>query len=96
MLVNCIYFKGNFLKAFDKNYTTNRVFNASKTKEIKVLTMYDKRGVRYIQNKRQTIIELEYKEEKCALLILMPNSFEEKDALQENDFFSIFDVCSTN
>ncbi|CAG0912961.1 unnamed protein product [Notodromas monacha] len=84
VLVNAIYFKGNWLNQFDPTSTTNQPFFETKEKTIDVPMMSRKGHYRLIDidalNAR--ILELPYKGESTSMFLLVPREVDGLEALE--------------
>lgn len=73
VLINAIYFKGKWEKAFDKNMTRKMDFmNLNKTPK-QVLFMNMKADFNYFENKELQAISLPYKEDNLEAMIILPS-----------------------
>ncbi|XP_029004239.1 serpin peptidase inhibitor, clade B (ovalbumin), member 1, like 3 isoform X2 [Betta splendens] len=79
VLVNAIYFKGNWNKKFQENATTDVDFKLNKNDTTTVKMMHQKSKFRltYIPEVSCQILELPYKGEDLSMLIFLPNSIED-------------------
>lgn len=82
VLVNAIYFKGNWASQFDKNNTSNAEFWVTSDITVDVPMMTQEREFKYadIPDKHLQILELPYEGEDLSMVILLPA---EKDGLAE-------------
>jgi len=73
ILVNAIYFKGDWLHAFDKEETRDEAFRTLENGEVQVpmMTMKPER-FGYLENDCFQCLELPYKGEEVSMLILLP------------------------
>ena len=81
VVVNAIYFKGDWANQFDKETTSKQAFYVSASKSIKVDMMFKKfKKTKYgrIENLDCSVLSLPYKGEELSMLILLPNK---KDGL---------------
>ncbi|XP_013177693.1 PREDICTED: antichymotrypsin-2-like isoform X2 [Papilio xuthus] len=76
VLVNAIYFKGNWLRPFDPKITQKKDFYIAKDKNVTVDMMYQKGYFRYMENPSLQIkaLELLYKDRNYSLLCVLPTS----------------------
>ncbi len=85
VLTNAIYFKGKWLKQFDKAETKQADFKVSPEKTIKVPMMYlkeDEDGFNYAETDELQMLEMPYKGENLSMLVLLPkNSVEEIEGM---------------
>uniref|UniRef100_A0A8C9US12 Serpin B6 n=1 Tax=Spermophilus dauricus TaxID=99837 RepID=A0A8C9US12_SPEDA len=75
VLVNAIYFKGNWDKQFDKELTQERPFKVSKNEEKPVQMMFQKSTFKmtYIEEIFTKILVLPYVSEELNMIILLPD-----------------------
>ena len=73
IFANALYFKGIWQQTFDKEYTCKRVFTTSSGEEKKVDMMYMQEApVNYMQTNDMQMIELDYKEGKYCMDLILP------------------------
>uniref|UniRef100_A0A8D0HMV2 Serpin B6 n=1 Tax=Sphenodon punctatus TaxID=8508 RepID=A0A8D0HMV2_SPHPU len=79
VLVNAIYFKGNWAKQFDKNRTTERPFRTSKydSKPAQMMFKKAKFNRSYIGELQTKILELHYVDNELSMIILLPDNIED-------------------
>ncbi|XP_012263035.2 antichymotrypsin-2-like isoform X2 [Athalia rosae] len=86
VLVNAIYFKGNWEHPFDVTFTEHRPFYISKDTKRHVPTMFKKH--KYAHGKaaklNSRIIELPYSNNNFSMLIILPNEIEGLRFLEKN------------
>ncbi|KAM3929453.1 leukocyte elastase inhibitor-like [Leptodactylus fuscus] len=75
VLVNAIYFKGNWENKFPEGNTEQRPFKMSKTKSKVVPMMYqrNKFNFSYIEELKTKVLELPYIDKKLCMIILLPD-----------------------
>lgn len=76
VLTNVIYFKGEWLKQFDKNETRDEDFRVSKEKIVKVPMMRitgQNARFNYAETEKLQIIEMDYKGNEFSMIVLLPN-----------------------
>ncbi|XP_043832106.1 leukocyte elastase inhibitor-like [Dromiciops gliroides] len=86
VLVNAIYFKGNWEDKFDEANTTDAPFRLNKREKKSVKMMYQKKKLRYgyIEALKCRVLELPYKDKDLSMIILLPNDIEDDSTgLQE-------------
>ncbi|XP_070708717.1 leukocyte elastase inhibitor-like isoform X2 [Pempheris klunzingeri] len=78
VLVNAIYFKGNWNKQFKENATRDAPFRVSKTdtKPVKMMYQKTKFPLTYIPEANCQILEMPYKGKELSMLIFLPNDME--------------------
>lgn len=72
VLVNTIYFKGNWAIQFDKKQTRNMLFNVSLDKTVKTPMMYQKGRYGYWANENLQVLEMPYMGEQLSMIVLLP------------------------
>lgn len=75
VLTNAIYFKGFWLKQFDKKYTREEDFRVSSDNKIKVQMMRlagEEANFNYAETDKLQILELPYEGNELSMLILLP------------------------
>ncbi len=81
VLTNVIYFKGEWLKQFDKDDTRDEDFRVSKEKIVKVPMMRitgQNARFNYAELEKLQIIEMDYKGEELSMIVLLPEKDIEK------------------
>jgi serpin B len=76
VLVNAIYFKGAWLKAFWEEATLSEPFHVSASKNVDCKLMQNTDSVRYLQAQDFQAVELPYKGKDLAMVILLPQKVE--------------------
>ncbi|XP_003417886.1 leukocyte elastase inhibitor [Loxodonta africana] len=79
VLVNAIYFKGNWKEKFVKEATTDAPFRLNKkdTKMAKMMYQKKKFPYGYIQELKCRVLELPYKDKDLSMVILLPDDIED-------------------
>ncbi|XP_067434652.1 serpin peptidase inhibitor, clade B (ovalbumin), member 1, like 3 isoform X3 [Thunnus thynnus] len=79
VLVNAIYFKGNWNKQFQESATRDAKFNLNKNQSKPVKMMYQKTKfpLTYIPEANCQILEMPYKGKELSMLIFLPNEMED-------------------
>uniref|UniRef100_A0A8C9Y754 Leukocyte elastase inhibitor n=1 Tax=Sander lucioperca TaxID=283035 RepID=A0A8C9Y754_SANLU len=79
VLVNAIYFKGNWNRQFEKSATRDTQFRLNKndTKQVKMMHQKSKFPLTYIPEASCQILELPYKGKELSMLIFLPNEMED-------------------
>jgi len=75
-LVNAIYFKGDWVKAFNKKVTFPQPFYLTKSRQTDVPLMYRTDKVRYMEDESIQAVELPYKGNELSMVILLPKEVE--------------------
>ncbi|XP_062039874.1 leukocyte elastase inhibitor isoform X1 [Lepus europaeus] len=86
VLVNAIYFKGNWQEKFMKEATTDAPFRLNKkdTKTVKMMYQKKKFPYGYIEDLKCHVLELPYQGKELSMVILLPDDIEdESTGLQE-------------
>jgi serpin B len=84
LLINAIYFKGDWRDAFAKSETRNQPFTTLRGTQINVPTMHRKGGFRIGSMASATVIELPYGGDAFVMTILLPNAGASVNALAVN------------
>lgn len=91
ILVNALYFKGNWSHPFEKYSTTKKDFFKTKTEVVQVETMHNTDLYNYYESSElnSKFLELPYEGDDVSMVIVLPN---EKDGLKalENQIDKIF------
>ncbi|XP_072461138.1 leukocyte elastase inhibitor-like [Notamacropus eugenii] len=79
VLVNAIYFKGNWENQFDEKLTTDAPFRLNKREKKTVKMMYQKKKLPYgyIEAVKCRVLELPYKGNELSMVILLPDDIED-------------------
>ncbi|KAA0702634.1 Leukocyte elastase inhibitor [Triplophysa tibetana] len=79
VLVNAIYFKGNWEKKFSKEATVEKQFrvNKNETKPVKMMNQKSKFPLTFIPEVNSQIVELPYVGKNLSMLIVLPNEIED-------------------
>ncbi|NXK96233.1 SPB6 protein, partial [Formicarius rufipectus] len=79
VLVNAIYFKGNWAKPFNKERTTERPFHINKkeTKPVHMMFKKDRFNMTYIGDLQTKILELPYVSNELSMIILLPDAIQD-------------------
>lgn len=80
VLVNAIYFKGNWQEKFVKEATTDTPFRLNKkdTKIVKMMYQKKKLPYGYIQDLKCRVLELPYEGAELSMVILLPDDIEDE------------------
>lgn len=80
VLVNAIYFKGNWQEKFMKEATADASFRLNKkdTKTVKMMYQKKKFPYGYIQDLKCRVLELPYQGEELSMVILLPDDIEDE------------------
>ncbi|KAK9403580.1 leukocyte elastase inhibitor-like [Crotalus adamanteus] len=79
VLVNAIYFKGNWANKFNKDHTQEKPFqiNKNETKTVQMMFRKGKYSMTYISDYRTSILEIPYAVEDLSMFILLPDKIED-------------------
>ncbi|KAM9337502.1 leukocyte elastase inhibitor-like [Symphorus nematophorus] len=79
VLVNAIYFKGNWEAKFDEDATSDAQFRINKkdTKPVKMMDQTHEFPLAFIPEVNCKVLEMPYKGEDLSMLILLPNEIED-------------------
>lgn len=80
VLVNAIYFKGNWQKKFSEKATTDVPFRLNKkdTKTVKMMYQKEKFPYGYIEDLKCRMLELPYQGRELSMVILLPDDIEDE------------------
>ncbi|XP_043117305.1 serpin B6-like [Puntigrus tetrazona] len=80
VLVNAIYFKGNWEKKFPKEATTDGQFrlNKTQTKPVKMMYLKAEFSLALIPEMNSQVLELPYVGKNLSMLIILPNDFQDE------------------
>ncbi|XP_006093060.1 leukocyte elastase inhibitor-like [Myotis lucifugus] len=80
VLVNAIYFKGNWQETFSKKATTDTPFRLNKkdTKTVKMMYQKSKFPFGYIKDLKCWVLELPYQGRDLSMVILLPDDIEDE------------------
>uniref|UniRef100_A0A672KYI6 Serpin B6 n=1 Tax=Sinocyclocheilus grahami TaxID=75366 RepID=A0A672KYI6_SINGR len=83
VLVNAIYFKGNWEKKFPKDATRDGQFklNKTQTKPVKMMNQESKFPLAFIPEMNSQVLELLYVGKNLSMLIILPNEIQDEDIL---------------
>ncbi|XP_078395665.1 leukocyte elastase inhibitor-like [Cetorhinus maximus] len=86
VLVNAIYFKGNWEKRFDEDDTEERAFRFTKDESKPVKMMHQKGtfNTTYVEEVATNILELPYVQNELSMFILLPDEISGLEKLQKN------------
>ncbi|XP_041040588.1 serpin B6-like isoform X2 [Carcharodon carcharias] len=86
VLVNAIYFKGNWEKTFDEDDTEERPFRFTKdeSKPVKMMCQKGTFNTTYIEEVATNILELPYVQSELSMFILLPDEISGLEKLQKN------------
>lgn len=79
VLVNAIYFKGNWANKFNKDHTQERPFkiNKNESKTVQMMFKKAKYNTTYISDHRTAILEMPYVDNELSMIILLPDKIED-------------------
>ena len=86
IILNAIYFKGEWQKTFEKELTTKQIFYNLNKNEKKINMMENTGHYNYFEDSNLQSIELPFKKESFSALIILPNK-----NLNINEFIEILD-----
>jgi serpin B len=72
VLVNAIYFKGDWASQFDRKLTHKAPFRVGPHEQIQAMMMTQQRAFRYGQSDGLQVLELPYAGEELSMLVLLP------------------------
>nr|XP_023689326.1 serpin B6-like isoform X1 [Paramormyrops kingsleyae]XP_023689327.1 serpin B6-like isoform X1 [Paramormyrops kingsleyae] len=85
VLVNAIYFKGNWQKKFDPANTREMPFKMNKNHSVSVMMMEKKAkfGFTFIPEAKCQVLEMPYVDEELSMLIMLPNEVNGLEELEQ-------------
>jgi serpin B len=83
VLVNAIYFKGNWLTQFDKSQTSDQPFHLDTQKDVSAPLMFEKIRCPAMENDEFQIVELPYDGDKLSMVIVLPRRVDGLAALEQ-------------
>ncbi|XP_067857863.1 serpin B6-like isoform X2 [Heptranchias perlo] len=85
VLVNAVYFKGNWEKKFDEKYTEERPFRYTEdeSKPVKMMYQKGKFNTTYIEELATNILELPYIQNELSMIILLPDEISGLEELEK-------------
>ncbi|XP_046429079.1 alaserpin-like isoform X1 [Neodiprion fabricii] len=86
IMINAVYFKGNWANKFNTEYTENRPFYITKDTKRHIPTMYTKSEYAYaeLEELNARAIRLPYSNDDFSMLIILPNEIEGLQNLEQN------------
>lgn len=84
VLVNAIYFKGNWSSQFNKELTTNTPFWLSPDKSVRIPMMAQKKKFLYAETRDLQILELPYVGNDLSMIVLLPKKISSLSELEKN------------
>jgi serpin B len=72
VLVNAIYFKGDWASQFKENHTREREFNVTAEEEVQAKMMYQQGKFRLAADADTQALEMPYKGDRLSMLVLLP------------------------
>ena len=93
MLTNTIYFRGAWTKPFPEAATVETVFKRSSSTEVRVPTMRRTSEFAFAKVEGLSLIELPYKGDRLAMVILLPDSTDGLPALEARLSSARLDSC---
>ncbi len=83
VLANAIYFKGLWLKPYDKRETSTQPFHLSATRQVDAPLMHHFDNVRYMEESGFQAVELPYKVQELAMVVMLPRKIDGCDRLEQ-------------
>jgi len=84
VITNAIYFKGDWLDAFDKKATEDADFHLSASQTVKAPLMHETGGFAYFDGGAFQALELAYKGGALAMVVLLPKDVDGLPALEQS------------
>jgi serpin B len=76
VLVNAIYFKGNWRHPFDADVTRDQPFHLTADKRVNVPTMIQGEHFKYFADDTKQVLELPYKGDELSLVVVLPKTID--------------------
>ena len=83
VLTNAIYFKGDWLKQFDKQKTQDAPFHVSTDEQVDVPLMFQTEEFKYRRVEDVQVLELPYLGNRLAMVLLLPDEVDGLASLEE-------------
>ena len=83
VLVNAIYFKGNWRYPFDPDITGDRPFHLTADRQINVPTMMQNEDFKYLEDDTKQVLELPYKWGELSMVIVLPKKVDGLAAVEK-------------
>ena len=83
-VINAIYFKGNWRKAFAQENTCKRPFNTATGNAVTVDMMQQENTFNYTENNEFTMLELPYKGNEISLFVMLPRERVALSSIEES------------
>jgi serpin B len=83
-LVNAIYFKGEWVRRFDKNATYPGIFYLANTRKVDVPFMFHTDKIKYMEDDSIQAVELPYRGNELSMVILLPKEVEACSQLERS------------
>lgn len=92
VLVNAIYFKGNWMIPFNKEHTSTAPFYITGDKKVDVKLMYHSGDFRYVNDMKSNcdIVQLEYEGSAFSMIIIVPHEIDGLSSVTSDISFSQF------
>lgn len=84
VLVNAIYFLGKWNDPFNKEQTRKDIFHSTSTNDIESLFMNNSLSLKYFEDETLQTIEIPYEKNKFSMIIILPKSDSETEAVQKS------------
>ena len=73
VLTNAVYFKGDWVQPFDKQFTREEEFAVSAQRNVKAPLMHQKAAMGYAEEETFQVLELPYAGRELSMVVLLPN-----------------------
>jgi serpin B len=84
VLVNAIYFQGNWASAFDPSQTSDQPFNIDAKNQTTVSMMNQEEAISYMENKQLQVAEFPYIGGNLSMVVLLPRAVDGLSALEDS------------
>ncbi|MEN6450681.1 MAG: serpin family protein, partial [Thermoguttaceae bacterium] len=96
VLTNAIYFKGSWLKPFDKKLTQDEDFNVSAERKVKMKLMHQKTSFGYAETETLQTLEMPYAGRGLSMVVLLPKKVDGLSELEKSLSADMLDSIVSN
>uniref|UniRef100_A0A673N6Q1 Leukocyte elastase inhibitor-like n=1 Tax=Sinocyclocheilus rhinocerous TaxID=307959 RepID=A0A673N6Q1_9TELE len=92
VLVNAIYFKGNWMHVFEARNTKEMPFKINQSRPVEMMYREETFPFRYIPEYKLQVLELPYEQEELSMLILLPNETQDENINNNGQMLRIMSI----